>query len=136
IIFARTSLFIEQPISISQAITLPTPTHYTPALLKLAKVALQSIFRPHHPYRKAGVIMTGLQSEQMVQGNLFEPPQDRERQQRLMAVVDQLNRQFGRETVGFGIVGQQQEWRMKSDRRSPRFTTAWDELPEVKAGFY
>jgi DNA polymerase V len=136
IIFARTSLFIEQPISISQAIALPTPTHYTPELLKLAKAALQSIFRPHYPYRKAGVIMTGLQSEQMVQGNLFEPPQDRERQQRLISVVDQLNRQFGRETVGFGIVGQQQEWRMKSDRRSPRFTTAWDELPEVKAGLF
>ena len=84
IIFARTSLFIEQPITISQAIALPTPTHYTPELLKLAKAALQSIFRPHHPYKKAGVIMTGLQSEQIVQGNLFEPPQDTKRRQRLM----------------------------------------------------
>jgi DNA polymerase V len=53
-----------------------------------------------------------------------------------MSAMDQLNQQFGRETLSFGIVGQQQQWRMKSDRRSPRFTTAWDELPEVKAGFW
>jgi DNA polymerase V len=136
IIFARTSFFIEQPISISQAIALSTLTHYTPELLKLAHAALKRIFRPHHPYKKAGVIMTGLQSERIVQGNLFEQPRDAERQQRLMLTLDQLNQQLGRETVGFGILGQQQDWRMKSDLRSPRFTTAWDDLPEVKAGFY
>jgi DNA polymerase V len=136
IIFARTSFFIDQPISISQAIALPTPTHYTPELLKLAHSALKRIFRPHHPYKKAGVIMTGLQSERIVQGNLFEQPRNTERQQRLMLTLDRLNKQFGRETIGFGLFGQQQDWRMKSDLCSPRFTTAWDDLPEVKAGFY
>ena len=134
IIFARTSFFIEQPISISQTVTLPTPSNYTPELLTLAKAALKHVFRPLYPYKKAGVIMTGLQSEKVMQGNLFEAPKSLERHQQLMAVVDQLNHQFGRDTLSFGIVGQQQQWRMKSDRRSPRFTTAWDELPEVQAG--
>lgn len=134
IIFARTSLFIEQPLSISQAIALTTATNYTPELLQYAKESLKQIFKPHYPYKKAGVIMSGLQSEHLRQGNLFESTSDREKERRLMQVVDRLNRQFGAETLSFGILGKGQGWRMKSDRRSPKFTTCWDELPIVKAG--
>jgi DNA polymerase V len=136
IIFARTSFFIEQPLSISQTITLPYPTNFTPDLLSFAKVALQQIFQPYYPYKKAGVIMTGLQSECYQQIDLFNQPQNTERQQRLMSVVDKLNHQFGRETISFGMVRQRQHWRMRSDLRSPRFTTDWNALPIVKAGYF
>ena len=37
--------------------------------------------------------------------------------------------QFGRDTVTTGANGTEKRWAMRSENRSPRFTTQWDELP-------
>jgi DNA polymerase V len=50
-------------------------------------------------------------------------------------IVDHLNNRYGAETLSFGLVGQQQPWRLRCNQRSPRFTTHWDELPRGQAGF-
>jgi DNA polymerase V len=134
-IFANTSRFDNDPRSISTTINLPTGTNFTPELLKYAIAGIQRIYMPGYPYKKAGVIVRGLHSENERQGYLFEQPRDLEKERNLSEVVDRLNGQFGREAITFGLVGQKQRWRIKSERRSPRFTTRWDELPIVKAGF-
>jgi len=55
------------------------------------------------------------------------------RQKALMATLDRINETFGRGTVRLGAEGLQQAWAMKQDRRSPRYTTRWDEVPVVHA---
>lgn len=52
---------------------------------------------------------------------------------KLMQTVDTINHLFGRNTVHFAAQGMQRPWHMRSDHRSPRYTTCWDELPLVKA---
>ncbi|MGI2909310.1 DUF4113 domain-containing protein [Tolypothrix sp. VBCCA 56010] len=42
--------------------------------------------------------------------------------------MDKLNRKEGRHQVFFGTVGLKQDWQMRCDRRSPRYTTRWGEL--------
>jgi DNA polymerase V len=142
-IFATTSRFIDNPHSSSKTVKLLTGTNFTPELLKYAIAALGQIYVPDCPYKKVGVVMTGLHSEQIRQGNLLDlletiqvsQPRDLERERLICEVVDRLNHQYGAETVTFGLVGKQQSWRLRCDRRSPRFTTCWNELPLAKAGF-
>jgi DNA polymerase V len=135
IIFAHTSRFIDDPQSSSMVVNLPTGTNFTPELLKYASAALQKIYVPNCPYKKAGVILTGLHSDNERQGFLFEQPRDLDRELNLSQIVDRLNQRYGAETMTFGLVGQGQAWRIKSNQRSPRFTTHWDELPKGKAGW-
>jgi DNA polymerase V len=58
IVFANTSRFDDEPRSSSAVINLPAGTNFTPELLKYAIAALQQIYIPGCPYKKAGVIMT------------------------------------------------------------------------------
>jgi DNA polymerase V len=52
---------------------------------------------------------------------------------KLMGALDTVNKRFGRGALRFAAEGALvAPWRVKSDRRSPRVTTAWDELPVVK----
>ncbi len=53
--------------------------------------------------------------------------------ERLMEVIDLLNSRYGSGTIRFASEGMRQEWKMRSDLRSPRYTTRWDELLVVKA---
>jgi DNA polymerase V len=47
--------------------------------------------------------------------------------------VDSINQEWGRNTVLFAAAGLSKEWKMRQARRSPRYTTRWDELLVVKA---
>jgi DNA polymerase V len=60
----------------------------------------------------------------------------------LMEAIDDLNRRFGRDSVQIGSAslascmnrgGEERSWSTKQERRSPRFTTRWDEMPVVRA---
>ena len=57
----------------------------------------------------------------------------------LMEAMDNLNRRFGRNAVRVGsttLVDQHSEvrrWAARQERRSPRYTTRWDEMPVVRA---
>ena len=60
-------------------------------------------------------------------------PGDSERSRALMAAVDGINRGMGRNAVRWGLPTDAGQWRMRQERRSPRFTSAWEELKVVKA---
>ena len=75
--------------------------------------------------------MTGLLPEGQVQGNLFEVSVDMERSSKLMKVLDNINAKFGRHTLKFASAGVKQPWLTKCSKRSPRYTTCWDELLKV-----
>jgi DNA polymerase V len=130
-IFARTSPFKEDFYTDSATTELLVPTNNTVELLRLASKLTESIYREGHGFIKAGVIMSGLLPENQIQGNLFDQSEDKHRSEKLMQVIDQLNAQYGRHTVKFASAGVKQPWITKSDRRSPRYTTCWDELLSV-----
>jgi DNA polymerase V len=89
------------------------------------------IFCEGYRYKKAGGILTALVPAHQVQTHLFDR-HDRERSQRLMAALDALNTQWGAGTVRYGAVGVQPRWTMRCGRRSPRYTTRWQELVVVR----
>jgi len=50
----------------------------------------------------------------------------------LMKAVDEINTRFGNafiRSAAAGTNGTKEEWQMRSNNRSPNYTTKWDELP-------
>jgi DNA polymerase V len=45
-----------------------------------------------------------------------------------MQVIDRLNTEHGRDTVTLGASGRKQPWGLRAERRSPRYTSHWEEL--------
>jgi len=63
------------------------------------------------------------------QGDLLEPvvlANDK-----LMLALDALNQRFGRGTVKVSTQGAFRDWEMRQERKSPNYTTAWEEVPVV-----
>jgi DNA polymerase V len=53
-----------------------------------------------------------------------------------MQALDAVNQRFGRGTLSLasaGLAGEQRQWRMKQERRTPGYTTDWDGLALVRA---
>jgi hypothetical protein len=49
----------------------------------------------------------------------------------VLAAIDAINWEFGRDTVHLAVSGTQQRWAMRAGNRLPHYTTRWDELPLV-----
>jgi DNA polymerase V len=131
-VFAHTSRFRDNYYSNGVTVSLPVATQNTAELLLYGLQGAESIYRPGFAFAKAGVLLLELQPETLVQGHLFER-QDSERSKLLMQTLDNLNHQFGARTVQYASAGLQKSWGMRQERRSNRWTTAWNELLIVKA---
>jgi DNA polymerase V len=114
----------------STAVPLTVASDDSRRISAAALFGLERIWRPGYRYKKAGVWLGGLQPAAVPQADLF-PGYERPRSARLMAAMDRINRTYGMNTATFAGAGIRQPWRMQSARRSPRYTTAWDELAVV-----
>ena len=113
-------------------VPLPEPTDDTRALTSAAILGLGLIFKPGFKYKKAGIMLTLISDKSKRQETLFDEPSQRERSAKLMLAMDAINAEFGRDTVRTGASGTDKRWAMRSENRSPRFTTRWDELPVAR----
>jgi len=121
----------------SVTVPLPRPTDDSRLIVATAQQALQAIYRTGYQYAKAGMMLIDLTDREGLQLGLLEPQESepqRQQSTRLMGVMDTINREFGRGTVSLGGVRQEQRWRQKSERRTPRFLSSWDEIPRIKMG--
>lgn len=117
----------------STTVTLAVPSGSTARLLAGALRALEEIFVPGYAYQKAGVILTGLLPMRVWQRTLWgEGEAEQERDDQLMVALDRINRKWGEGTLVLAAQGIRQPWSMRQDCRSPRYTTAWQELLSVK----
>jgi DNA polymerase V len=55
-----------------------------------------------------------------------------QKQHNLIKAIDDLNQKFGKDTVRFGNVKTEGNWKMKQTRKSQSYTTKWNELLTVK----
>ncbi len=115
----------------TKCISLPEPTNYTPQLIDYALYLLRLIYKQGYRYIKAGVLLSGIIPEDVIQINVFEYNNHVKRNS-LMKVIDTINYIWGRDTLKIASSGIEQDWKMKMSYRSPRFTTNWNELLTVK----
>lgn len=138
LIFVRTSPFRQDP-QYSRSITVPLrrPSADTGILVNAALSGLERIFLPGFNYAKAGVMLLELRPDSQQQTELaLEDDEDKDVERgRLMTFLDALNGRFGRGTVlmgSAGLAGEQRAWSMKQERRTPAYTTCWEDIPVAR----
>ncbi|WP_434585613.1 Y-family DNA polymerase [Klebsiella sp. R390] len=132
--FIKTSPFAQNSphYSNSASVKLLTPTQDSRDIIAAAIRALDSVWKEGHRYQKAGVMLGDFYSQGIAQLNLFDDNAPRKNSEKLMAVLDALNAKNGRGALYFAGQGIQTGWQMKRDMLSPRYTTRYSDLLQVR----
>jgi DNA polymerase V len=132
-VFIMTDRFRTDRPQYSPSVSIPlvTPTADTLTLCTWATAGLRTIFKEGFGYKKAGVILSEIGPEGIGQGDMFAPRDEPDRQS-LMETLDGLNSRYGRGTVKVSGEGAKGLWKMKSDQKSPSYTTCWDEIAKCR----
>ena len=115
-----------------KTIRLPFSTSDTSELIKYACIGLNEIYRKGYLYKKTGVIFRDLSSDSHSQMTFFDY-QKRRQSKEVMQTFDRINKKFGSDSVRYAATGStpNQKWKTVFQRRSPSYTTNWDQLPRV-----
>jgi DNA polymerase V len=100
-------------------------------------LGLRAIYQPGFKLAKAGVMLMELTpaSQQQFELCLEEPEAGRDKA-RLMQALDSVNDRWGRGSikVGSATIGRvPRAWSMKQQRRTPAYTTEWDDMPIARS---
>lgn len=132
--FVKTSPFaLNEPYyGNSASVKLLTPTQDSRDIIAAATRSLDAIWKDGHRYQKAGVMLGDFFSQGIAQLNLFDDNAPRRGSEKLMEVLDHLNAKEGKGALYFAGQGIQQQWAMKREMLSPRYTTRYEDLLQVK----
>jgi DNA polymerase V len=130
-VFIKTNTHRDDEPQYAPGITVPLPssTDDTLALTGAALRGLKAIYRRGFRYKKAGVLLSIITEKCHQQAGLFEDAAAQGKAARLMGVLDAVNQRYGRDTLHSGALGDGENWAMRSEHRSPHYTTRWGELP-------
>lgn len=132
-VFAQTDRFANEP-QYNPGLTIPlsVATDDTMRINRAALYGLKHFYRPGFNYKKAGVMLAGIEKKSVRQMDLFAKF-DEAKSDRLMSVLDNVNRKFGSGALRLanttGYVAENSA--MRRDRKSRNYTTSWEELAEA-----
>ncbi len=130
----RTGMFNPDEAKYAKGIIceLPYPTDDTRLITKAATAGLQHVFRDGYAYSKAEIMLLDLRQLGEFTDDMFATTQPAAAEQ-VMAVLDQINRKWGRGTLRPAGVPAAPEWAMRREMMSPGYTTRFSELWTVRA---
>ena len=134
-VFIMTNRFSKGPqYSNSRTVGFDEPSDDPIRILSTAKELLRSIYRKGYSYKKAGVLLLNLQPRDQYQGLLFKDHHN-EKKGRLVEALESINSRHGTGTAFLAAQGIDRTWDMKRNRRTPRYTTNWNEIPAIGNDF-
>jgi DNA polymerase V len=130
-VFLETNRFREDlpQYNPSLMVPLPYPTSDTIEINVYAGYLAERMFKPEFQYKKAGIKLSEITPISHRQGDLIEP--NIIGNGKLMTAIDELNRRYGRGTLKVSTQGAFKEWQMKSQMKSPCYTTQWGDIRSV-----
>jgi DNA polymerase V len=130
-VYVRTNPFKPEEPQFSKSLIVPfsQPTDDTTKLVRAALTGLKAAFVAGYLYKKSGVLLMGLQPKGMVQATLFDDPVEQTKSDSMMRVMDVINRKMGQGSIAVAATGTRQRWAMQMEKKSPSYTTEWNELP-------
>jgi len=144
-IFLKTSKYQSKIYANSQTFNFIEATNDTRVIWKKSKKLLSLIYKKNFFYNKVGVILSNLCSNKRIQQSLISNIErsnlDESNEIKVMNLIDKVNKKFGygklrlsSDTVGsfYNKNKKQINWFMKSNYRSPCYTTKWCDIPKVK----
>ena len=137
LVFAHTSPFRPGPrFNKSVVVPLRRPTADTGKLVWAASMGMRRMYEPGYKMAKAGVMLLDLVSGSVLQGELDLEEEDQRDRTKLMVALDTLNGRYGKGTVHSASTGgtnEGKDWGMKQERRTPQYTTRWEDVPVARA---
>ncbi len=129
-IYITTSRFKEKQdfYAKQKSIMLSIPSNDTQLITWHALALLKTMFRPGFLYVKCGIVLLDSLPDTYFQADIFSAnlPQ---KNNTVMQTLDSINRKYGKGTLHFAAEGFKKEWLARSNKKSPNYTTQWDELP-------
>ena len=101
-----------------------------------AALGIRQIYQPGYQLIKAGVMLLDLVDETCEQWELDLDIEEHKDRARLMEALDVLNGRYGKGTVHMassGVDDARRSWGMRQERRTPQYTTRWEDVPVVRA---
>lgn len=119
---------------LSEAVRFYTPTSDTGIITSQLIQMLSHTFNTHLLYHKADVLLYDFVPADNLQTDLFGAVDlgTHSRSVAKMRAFDSINLDHGRGTIKFAAENLSQLWQPRKKLSSPRYTSAWDELPEVR----
>ena len=111
-------------------ITIPFSSNSNIVISKYAIEGLKKIFREGIDYKKAGVIVMGLNSINNYQYNLFE--NENIKHQNLMRTIDFIQKKEGQSKIKLASQDLKKRWKMKQEKLSSSYTSRINEIIKVK----
>lgn len=115
-----------------RAVSLLSATSDSRLVLGSVRAMLSNFLRRGCAYKRAGIALLDLARPSALQTDLFAPATAGD--DKLMDVLDRINRRFGRGTAGIGATGWQQRpaWGVRQRDVSPCYTTRWADVPMAR----
>jgi DNA polymerase V len=131
-VFVHTNYFRKDQPQYSRNIVIKTdfPTNSTIDLNHYAQIGLKAIFKEGYHYKKAGVIVMGITTNNQTQLSIFSISNPKH--QPLMSVIDKMNKSFGHNKIKFANQSLGRQWKMKQEKLSPSYTTRLNEIISIK----
>ena len=137
LVFAHTSPFRPGPrFNKSVVVPLRRPTADTGKLVWAAAMGMRRMYEPGYKMAKAGVMLLDLVLGNVLQAELDLEEEDQRDRTKLMVALDTLNGRYGKGTVHSASTGgtnKGKDWGMKQERRTPQYTTRWEDVPAARA---
>lgn len=137
LVFAHTSPFRPGPrFNKSVVVPLRRPTADTGDLVLAAHHGMRRIYAEGYDLIKAGVMLLDLVPASVLQHELDLEDDGCADRSRLMTAVDSINGRYGKGTVHVASTGATEkvrEWGMRQERRTPQYTTRWEDVPVARA---
>lgn len=137
LVFCHTSPFRPGPrFNKSVVVPLRRPTADTGKLVWAAAAGMRRMYEPGYKMAKAGVMLLDLMPGNVLQCELDLEDEDHRDRTQLMVALDALNQRYGKGTVHSGATGgtnKGKDWVMKQERRTPQYTTRWEDVPVARA---
>ena len=108
-------------------VRLPVATNQTHELIHYALIALKQLYRKGFLYKKSGIVVSEIIPEGGVQTGLWDD-KNREKNRKLMEVIDKINNKADAGQLKFAVEGSDQNWKMRQENLSPRYTTRWSDI--------
>lgn len=132
-VFLMTNKFKDEPqYGNVYAHPVPVPTQTTHEIIHYALLAVEKIYRSGFNYKKAGIFLTEITPDRLVQADFFDRAA-RSRDKRLMHVLDQVNAHLGSGALHYAAEGmpERRRWKTRFSCRSSAYTTQWDQLVQI-----
>jgi DNA polymerase V len=115
----------------SVGLSLDRPSNQSAHIIRYAARGLDLIFQEGYRYMKCGVIVSDLVPEAAIQSSMLGE-NDQARGKTIMQAMDQINKRLGKDAVRMASQGFEKTWRLKAERLSPRYTTRFDQIIEIR----